>query len=314
MTNARKLSNLVSAIGIYSDEAISTTEIAEGDNLYYTTSRANSAIDTRVSNTYINSLAIDASTLKSGNTTNGRVLTANGLGGAVWETVAGVISDFQEFTTSGTWTKPEGATWVYVEAIGGGGGGGNHTSTTGTSGGGGGGFTTGVFRASELTETITCTIGAGGTGAANGSSAYGNDGGQTTFGSLLFANGGMGGFSGSPNMFSSKSAFGGGGECPIGFGTTTNWIGSGSYSSGSGGGNGFKGGDCVMGGAGGGGAGSSIGGDGGVSARGGNGGNGSATASTKADNGTAPGGAGGGSTNNGGGGDGADGRIRVWSW
>lgn len=63
---------------VYSDKTISTSEITEGDNLYYTTSRANSAIDTRVSNTYINSLAIDA---RSGNTTNGRVLTANGLGG-----------------------------------------------------------------------------------------------------------------------------------------------------------------------------------------------------------------------------------------
>ena len=37
--------------------------------------------------------------------------------------LSAIRENFQRFTSSGTWTKPTGVTWVYVEVIGGGGGG-----------------------------------------------------------------------------------------------------------------------------------------------------------------------------------------------
>ena len=43
----------------------STTDLSEGVNLYYTDTRANSAIDTRVTKSFVDNLAIDASTLSN---------------------------------------------------------------------------------------------------------------------------------------------------------------------------------------------------------------------------------------------------------
>ena len=52
----------------------------------------------------------------------GNVLTSNG---TAWTSAAaGGGADLQEFSTSGTYTKPAGATFIMVEAIGAGGGGG----------------------------------------------------------------------------------------------------------------------------------------------------------------------------------------------
>jgi hypothetical protein len=44
-------------------EQLTTTDIDEGDNLYYTTSRANSAIDARVNKAFVDALDVDADTL-----------------------------------------------------------------------------------------------------------------------------------------------------------------------------------------------------------------------------------------------------------
>ena len=41
----------------------STTDLAEGTNLYYTDARANSAIDTRVNKAFVDALNVDADTL-----------------------------------------------------------------------------------------------------------------------------------------------------------------------------------------------------------------------------------------------------------
>ena len=49
--------------------AASTTDLSEGTNLYYTTTRANSAIDTRVNKAFVDALNVDADTLDNQNGT-----------------------------------------------------------------------------------------------------------------------------------------------------------------------------------------------------------------------------------------------------
>jgi hypothetical protein len=153
------------------------------------------------------------------NNTNAGVSSINGLTGQVEIktinnnpltgvgnlSILGVSSEFAEFLTSGTWTKPAGVTWVYVEAVGGGGSGGvsiavNDAATpmSGVSTGGGGGrFASKLFKANSLPGTVTVTVGAGGaskslTKSTNSSSFLmsGSSGGASSFGDLVVAAGG----------------------------------------------------------------------------------------------------------------------------
>jgi hypothetical protein len=101
------------------------------------------------------------------------------------------------FTTSGTYTPTIGTVFAEVEIVGGGGAGGGAATTAGSTfsvgaGGGGGEYAFGLFPISTISPSQTITIGAGGTAV---SGTTGNNGGATSFGSLLTANGGIGGAS-----------------------------------------------------------------------------------------------------------------------
>ena len=119
---------------------------------------------------------------------------------------SGTVYDVQTFTSSGTWTKPSGVNNVRVVAIGGGGGGGSGIKNTATASfkyGGGGGFMGAyvdkILQATDLTSTVTVTVGTGGTGGASvttntTSGNNGTAGGNSTFGTYLTAYGGLAGF------------------------------------------------------------------------------------------------------------------------
>ncbi len=252
--------------------------------------------------------------------------------------------NYQAFTGNGTWTKPtnlSGNELVLVQMWGGGGAGGGVTTATGTGGGGGGGaYVSGNFRASDLTSTVTVTVGAVTAGTNNAANA----GNSSTFGTYLTAYGGGGGSSGN-SIFGGGG--GGGGTLGVGASTTTatgavggspagGAANSDSGFGGGGGATGATGGRAVWGG-GGGGARTDSGNAGGNSFYGGGGGaggetNGSANASTSVfgggggagatsvgvgSAGTAPGGGGGGARAAGGsaaGGDGARGEVRVYTF
>jgi len=172
------------------------------------------------------------------------------------------------FTSSGTWSKPSGITFVQVQLWGAGGGAGSGaigTSSNAGGGGGGGGSSIYTFPASTVPSSVTVTIGAGGSGGAaqtSGSGAAGSAGGNTTFGSLLTGIGGSGasvttynpgGKGGGDGLVSVNVGYGNAGGSQDGLATYSAEYGGGSGGNGNqGGGNfGSSGGNSVFGGCGG---------------------------------------------------------------
>lgn len=172
------------------------------------------------------------------------------------------------YTSSGTWSKPSGVTFVQVQLWGAGGGGGSGAiGTSANAGGGGGGAGSNIytFPASTVPNSVTVTIGAGGSGGAAqtaGSGAAGSAGGNTTFGSLLTAIGGSGasvttynpgGKGGGDGLASVNVGYGNAGASQDGLATYSGEYGGGSGGNGNqGGGNfGSSGGNSVFGGCGG---------------------------------------------------------------
>lgn len=253
--------------------------------------------------------------------TDGQALKTNSSTstGLEWANIAEL--DVQTFNSNGTWTKPTDAVKVLVQAWGAGGSGAkSNAGGNGVGGGGGGQYIEMWVDASVLSATESVTVGTGGAAISN-NNTNGNNGSDSSFGSLLVANGGKSGITNSPandgtggdggtpdygsgNFMSVSGLWGAGGVEAVGV--------NGLYSAGGGGATlastGYTGGNSIYGGAGGGGAGSSAG-NGGTSILGGNGGAGSTSGT--ATSGSAPGGGGGGTVSSGNSGAGGSGRVIV---
>lgn len=211
-----------------------------------------------------------------------------------------VKRQYQEFLSSGTWNKPTGIGWIYVELVGGGGGGSRGNTSVYGNGGGGGGFNSRLMRASDASSSVTVTVGAGGAASAATNISNGGDGGESTFGSYATAKGGKGGVG---------TTLGGAGGAGSAGGSTA---GVSAYADASGNYRGNTGGNSIKGGGGGGGATT-----GGASVEAGAGGAGVTGNGNSGVAGSQPGGGGGGCEGGAGAqtsGAGGAGRVRVWAW
>ena len=149
--------------------------------------------------------------------TSGQVLTSGGASAAPsWATPTASVINTQTFDTTPSapgWTKPSGYSAnsrVLIQAWGGGGSGARQSTSGSCGGGGGGGYNERWLNLSQMGATETVTIGAGGV-SRTGSNQAGDQGGNTTVGSLITAYGGAG----SPVT---SSGGGGGGQLSAGSG------------------------------------------------------------------------------------------------
>jgi len=216
-------------------------------------------------------------TLPSADGTSGQVLQTNGSAVLSFATAGGTPTiQTYDTGTAATWTKPSTANFVLIEIWGAGGSGGKGSAAAAMGGGGGGGYNFYQTAFSNLSGTVSYTVGAGGSAQTTANTA-GNNGGTTSVTLNSFGGGG--------NV--TISAFGGNGGAFV--------SGGGSNGGDGGGGLGTFSGTAVGGGAGGA---SADGGNGGTSYYAGGGGGGSSNSAT-GNNGN------GGSTIFGGGGGGA---------
>jgi len=221
-STANIANNSITTVKLAND-AVTTTKIADG-----------AVTEPKIATGAVTETKIGTAAVTTGKIANTAVTTAKAVIATQAEAEAGTSSaafmtpertkqaiafqkgiTYQEFTSSGTWTKPDNTNYVLVEVWGAGGGGSSgQRGSTGTikyggGGGGGGAYTYKIFRASDLGATETITIGAGGTGGAarttDGNSNDGTNGGNTTFGTKLT------GYGGGAGRFISGNYYGGGG-------------------------------------------------------------------------------------------------------
>lgn len=143
---------------------------------------------------------------------NDEIRGSTGVGNSVSFRPATTGANVQVFASNGTWTKPAGVTLVNVLLIGGGGGGGSgqrgytYTFRGGGCGGSGGFMVRNAYcLASAITNTVSVTVGAGGTGGAarlsgRGDGFAGNTGGTSSFGAYFGARGGVPGAGGNSSQ------------------------------------------------------------------------------------------------------------------
>lgn len=213
--------------------------------------------------------------------------------GTSWLLVKTILSNVQTFLSSGTWTKPSFGIMATIQLWGAGGSGGRSSSGNAGGGGGGGAYAEITVPLSTLGATETVTLGAGGT-AVSVDNTDGNQGGDSTFSSILTAYGGGGG---SGDLVTTGAGGGGGGTTSAGASTINATGGAGGNPLGGAGGIGAgnSGTESLFGGGGGGGGGTTAG-DGGASLYGGGGGGGADdnSANSKAGGSSKYGGGGGG--------------------
>lgn len=121
----------------------------------------------------------------------------------------------QVFTTAGTftYTASTGMLYATIEMVGGGGGSGASLPTGPSevacgSAGGGGAYVRSTLSAATIASPVSIVVGAGGAGSTTISA--GSNGGNSTFGSLLTAGGGVGGNSCTPQPYGTKLLIPGG--------------------------------------------------------------------------------------------------------
>lgn len=126
---------------------------------------------------------------------SGQYLKSNGAAAPSWTSlsVSGTLLNIRYFTTTGstTYTPTSGTTFVVVEVLGAGGGGAGGYSG-GMPGGGSGGYARKKITSSF--SGVSITVGSGGAGGTNGGGGRGGTGGTTSFGALVSATGGAGGY------------------------------------------------------------------------------------------------------------------------
>lgn len=131
--------------------------------------------------------------------TAGQALISNGAGALpTMQTVAGKLLAIQTFKANGTYTPTAGMANCVIQCLGGGGAGGGTPTASAVlaaagSGGGAGGYSQSYVTAATIGASQSVTVGAGGTGVSN---AAGNNGADTSVGSIVIAKGGTGGVAG----------------------------------------------------------------------------------------------------------------------